>query len=75
MPGLSAAGTGRFERAIEQAQKNIAANPDLVFGYANLARNYFHVDRFGEAGNTLQGASARKLERRNSWFTDTTSHS
>ncbi len=54
MPGLSAAGTGRFERAIEQAQKNIAANPDLVFGYANLARNYFHVDRFGEAGNTLE---------------------
>src|SRR5207245_3734543 len=27
-----------------------------------LARNYFHEDRFGEAGNSLQGASARKLE-------------
>jgi eukaryotic-like serine/threonine-protein kinase len=63
IPGLSAAGTGRLERAIEQGQKNIAANPDLVFGYANLARNYFHQGRFAEAGNTLQGASARKLER------------
>jgi len=63
MGGLSAAGTGRLERGIEQAQKSIAANPDFVIGYINLARNYFHEDRFGEAGNTLQGASARKLER------------
>src|ERR1700688_309868 len=47
MGGLSAAGTGRLERGIEQAQKSIAANPDFVMGYGNLARNYFHADRFG----------------------------
>jgi serine/threonine protein kinase/tetratricopeptide (TPR) repeat protein len=62
MAGLSGAGTGRFERAIEEGQKSIAANPDFGIAYVNLARNYFHADRFGEAGNTLQGASARKLE-------------
>ncbi len=62
MGGISSGGTGRFERGIEQAQKSIAANPDFLFGYANLARNCFHADRFGEAGNALQGASRRKLE-------------
>jgi len=62
LAGLSAQGTGRFERSIEQAQKNIAADPGFVFGYSNLARSYLYQDRFGEAGNTLQGASARKLE-------------
>ncbi|MDQ2776748.1 MAG: protein kinase [Acidobacteriota bacterium] len=60
--GLSAAGTGRLERAIEQSQKSIAANPDFVIGYTNLARNYFHLDRFGEAENALHRAAARKLE-------------
>jgi hypothetical protein len=62
MGGLSAAGTGRLERAIEQSQKSIAANADFVIGYVNLSRNYFHVDRFGEAENAVQRASARKLE-------------
>jgi eukaryotic-like serine/threonine-protein kinase len=62
MGGLSAAGTGRLERAIEQSQKSIAANADFAIGYVNLARNCFHADRFGEAGNALQRASARKLE-------------
>jgi tetratricopeptide (TPR) repeat protein len=60
--GLSSAGTGRLERAIEQSQKSIAANPDFVIGYTNLVRNYFHADRFGEAGDALRRASARKLE-------------
>jgi serine/threonine protein kinase/tetratricopeptide (TPR) repeat protein len=62
MGGLSAAGTGRLERAIEESQKSIAANADFVIGYVNLTRNYFHSDRFGEAENAIQRASARKLE-------------
>src|ERR1700730_10785020 len=62
MGGLAAAGTGRLERGIEQSQKSIEVNPDFVMGYTNLARNYFHAGRFGEAENTLQAASARKLE-------------
>ena len=60
--GLSTHGTGRFERAIEASQKEIAADPDVNFGYGNLASSYFFLDRFPEAESTLQRASERKLE-------------
>ncbi len=39
--GLSTHGTGRFERAIEMSQKEIAADPDVLFGYGNLACELF----------------------------------
>jgi serine/threonine protein kinase/predicted Zn-dependent protease len=60
--GLSTHGTGRFERAIEASQKEIAADPDLVLVWENLASSYFFLDRFAEAESTLQRASERKLE-------------
>src|SRR5439155_11766707 len=60
--GLSTHGTGRFERAIEAAQKGIAADPDFAIAYTNLASSYFLTDRFPEAESTLQRASERKLE-------------
>jgi serine/threonine protein kinase/tetratricopeptide (TPR) repeat protein len=60
--GLSAQGTGRFERAIEMSQIAIATHPDITFGYGNLASSYFFLDRFPEAESTLQRASERKLE-------------
>src|ERR1051326_4929310 len=60
--GLSAQGTGRFERAIEISQKFIATHPDIVFGYGNLASSYIFLDRFPEAESTLQRASEHKLE-------------
>ena len=60
--GVSTHGTGRFERAIEASQKEIAANPDVVFAYGSLASSYFFLDRFPEAESTLQRASERKLE-------------
>jgi serine/threonine protein kinase/tetratricopeptide (TPR) repeat protein len=63
--GLSAEGTGRFERAIEISQSKIAAAPDFLFGYGNLANSYFFLDRFAEAERTLQRASERKLENPN----------
>ncbi len=39
--GLATQGTGRFERAIEASQKAIAADPDVAFGYGNLASELF----------------------------------
>jgi len=60
--GLATHGTGRFERAIETAQKEIAVHPDILFGYASLASSYFFLDRFPEAESTLQRASERKVE-------------
>ena len=65
--GLSAQGTGRFERAIGISQKFIAAHPDVVFGYGNLASIYFFLDRFPEAESILQRASEHKLEIPRNW--------
>jgi serine/threonine protein kinase/tetratricopeptide (TPR) repeat protein len=63
--GLSTQGTGRFERAIEISQKEIADHPGVTFGYGNLASSYFFLDRFAEAESTLQQAYRRKLENVN----------
>ena len=66
--GLSTHGTGRFERAIDAARKEIAAAPDGIGGartYDSLAQSYFLTDRFPEAESTLQRASERKLETPN----------
>ena len=66
--GLSTHGTGRFERAIDAARKEIAAAPDGIGEartYDSLAQSYFLTDRFPEAESTLQRASERKLETPN----------
>ena len=60
--GLSTHGTGRFERAIEMEQKEIADKPDINFGYRSLASSYFLLSRFPEAESTLARASERRLE-------------
>jgi len=62
LAGLSTRGTGRFERAIEMAQKEIAVHPDIAIGYAALAYSYMFLDRLPEAESILQRASERKLE-------------
>jgi tetratricopeptide (TPR) repeat protein len=59
--GISAHGTGRFERVIETQQKQIADDPDFLFGYANLASAYFFQDRFEEAESVFRRATDRKL--------------
>jgi eukaryotic-like serine/threonine-protein kinase len=60
LAGLSTRGTGRFERAIEMAQKTIAAHPDIFIGYGSLAYSYTFLDRFPEAEGILQRASEHK---------------
>jgi serine/threonine protein kinase/tetratricopeptide (TPR) repeat protein len=59
--GLSTHGTGRFERAIETSQAEVAVDPDFLFGYANLASANYFLDRFEEAQTAIQQASERKL--------------
>ncbi len=61
LAGLSTRGTGRFERAIEMAQKTIAAHPDRPMGYGSLAYSYVFLDRFHEAEGILQRASEHKF--------------
>ena len=54
--GISTQGTGRFERAMDMAQKEIAVHPDVSFGYGGLAFDYVFLDRFPEAEAILQRA-------------------
>jgi serine/threonine protein kinase/tetratricopeptide (TPR) repeat protein len=65
--GLSAQGTGRFDRAIEISQRFIATHPDIAFGYGNLASSYFFLDRFPEAESILQRASDHKVGGPGQW--------
>ncbi len=60
--GLSAHGTGRFERIIEGAHERIAADPGQIFGYSNLATGNYFLGRFDEAEGALQRASERGLQ-------------
>ena len=60
--GLSSHGTGRFQRVIETSRKEIADDPDFMFGYTNLAYACLFVDRFEEAESALQRATERRLE-------------
>jgi serine/threonine protein kinase/tetratricopeptide (TPR) repeat protein len=60
--GLSTHGTGRFDKAIEASRADLAAAPDYVFSYHNLASSYLFLDRFAEAESVLQQASAQRVE-------------
>jgi tetratricopeptide (TPR) repeat protein len=66
LAGLSAKGTGRWERVIQKGMEDIAARPGAVFGYDNLKDAYFFLDRFDEAQRVLDQASARKVLTPNS---------
>jgi serine/threonine protein kinase len=60
--GLSTHGTGRYEKVIETSREYLAADPDFVFSYHNLASSYFFLDRLPEAESVLQQAFERKVE-------------
>ena len=53
---------GEYDKSIDEAKKAIDLDPDFTPGYNNLAWAYVMLGRFGEAENTLQQASERKLE-------------
>ncbi len=65
LAGGTAQFTGRFERAIELGQREIAVHPDVSFSYGNLALSYFFRDRFADADAILQRAAERKMENPN----------
>jgi eukaryotic-like serine/threonine-protein kinase len=53
---------GQYEKAVEESKKVIELDPDFPLQYFVLASSYEALDRLGEAENTLQRASARKLD-------------
>jgi len=65
LAGGSAQFTGRFERAIEVGQKELAVHPDVSFSYGNLALSYFYIDHFAEADGILRRAAERKMANPN----------
>ncbi|MDX1979403.1 MAG: protein kinase [Bryobacteraceae bacterium] len=60
--GVSSLGTGRFEKTIEATLEGIATQPDLPYPYINLALAQFYTDRFPAAEDTIQRATARKVQ-------------
>ncbi len=53
---------GKYTRALEEAKRTVALDPDFAIGHSNLAYSYQNLDRLAEAEAALQRASARKLE-------------
>jgi hypothetical protein len=47
---------------MEAARDGIATEPDSPYGYVNLARAQFYTDRFPAAEDTIQRATARKVQ-------------
>ena len=53
---------GKYEKAVEEAQRAMALEPDSAVGYFLLTSDYFYLNRPGDAESTLQKASDHKLE-------------
>jgi serine/threonine protein kinase/tetratricopeptide (TPR) repeat protein len=53
---------GKYEKAVEEGQKQIEVGPDVGFAYVNSAYGFMRVERLEDAENTLQRAFERKLE-------------
>jgi eukaryotic-like serine/threonine-protein kinase len=53
---------GKYEKSVNEAKIAIEIDPDFSIGYSILAGSYLALGRTGEAENTLQRASGRRLD-------------
>ncbi len=53
---------GRYDVALNWAQKSVALDPDFGIAYYNLGANNMYLDHLDEAGNALRLAAGRGLE-------------
>src|SRR6202171_5563222 len=53
---------GRYEDGVEQTQKGLRLNPDIVIGYDNLAQYALALNRLDDARKTYDEAMGRKLD-------------
>ena len=53
---------GKYEKAVDEAEKAIDLDPDFAIVYFLLASKYQYLGRLGEAESTLKRASERRLE-------------
>ena len=63
LSGFISQGSGRYEKAIEEARKAIALDPGLTPAYTNLASGYSYLDKPGEAENALQRVTGHFILR------------
>jgi tetratricopeptide (TPR) repeat protein len=54
--------SGKYEKALEEAQTAIELRPDIAIIYAIVAYNYVALDRLREAQDILRSATERKRE-------------
>ncbi len=62
MAGIVLPVAGQYQRAVEEAGRAIAIDPDFAIGYAQLAVSNLALDRTSEAEEALRQASRRHLE-------------
>jgi serine/threonine protein kinase/tetratricopeptide (TPR) repeat protein len=53
---------GKYDKALERAEKLVELDPDFPIGYYQLSFNYTYLDRIAEAEKALRQAAQRKLE-------------
>jgi eukaryotic-like serine/threonine-protein kinase len=62
LSGLTSPGSGRYDKAVQEALRAIEIDPDFAIGYENLAWAYLYLNRLSEAEDTLRKASERRIE-------------
>ena len=62
LAAFASAGTGHYEKAVEEGLKALEIDPDYSIGYGNVAFAYVYMDRLSEAEALLRKASERKIE-------------
>ncbi len=62
LSGLTYQGSGKYEQAIEEANKTIALDPDIAPAYVNLGFANCYLGRVKQAERALQMASERNLD-------------
>ena len=62
LSGIIYPASGKYEKAVEDAQRSVQVDRDFADGYLILAGNDTNLGRLGEAANTLRSAAERKLE-------------
>jgi serine/threonine protein kinase len=62
LSAFTSAGTGQYEKAVEEGLKALELDPDYSIGYENVAWDYIYLDRWSEAEAVLRRASEHKVE-------------
>jgi eukaryotic-like serine/threonine-protein kinase len=62
LSGFIYTGLGKYERAVDEAQRTIELDPSAAIGYFNLGYSNVYLDRFTEAEDALRRAADRKVK-------------